>query len=80
MSKNKIISRKNLPTGLPVHWGLTIILALRVFDAPAWLYGAAGAFWVVWLIAAAIVIASAEYLEVFSVKEVQKVFTTKDVK
>ena len=72
MSK-KTIEQKNLPIGLPVHCGLTIILALKVFDAPAWLYGAAGAVWVIWLIAAIMVIASRDYVDVFKVAEKKNV-------
>ena len=79
MSK-KVIANKNLPNGLPVHWGLTIILALKVFDAPAWVYGAAGAVWVIWLIAAIMVIASRDYVDVFEVKAKPKVYVPKDAK
>ena len=69
MSK-KTIAQKNLPTHLPIHAGLTIILALKVFDVPAWVYGAAGAVWVIWLIAAIMVIATRDYVDVFNVFKV----------
>lgn len=50
MKNIKVISRKNLPTKLPLTLTLTIYLALDHWSAPEWLYGALSLYLiVVWI-------------------------------
>lgn len=48
--QKRVISRKNLPSRVPVFQMMTVYLMLDKFDAPGWLWGVIGTFMVVALI------------------------------
>jgi hypothetical protein len=51
MKKYKVISRKNLPTGLPVTKTILFLMALDYYKAPQWLFGAVGCFLILgWIV------------------------------
>lgn len=50
--KRQVISVKNLPTRLPVTFTMVLGLLLDRYDAPGWMWGAAGAILLlIWVVA-----------------------------
>lgn len=50
MKVRKVLSRKNLPTKLPLMSSVTCLLALQYWNAPQWLYGVMGSLYaIVWI-------------------------------
>jgi hypothetical protein len=47
MKSRKVLSRKNIPSKLPIWNSLTCWLSLEYFKAPQWLYGAMGVLFVI---------------------------------
>jgi len=46
----KVLKRSNLPTRLPLWQSVTCLLALEHWNAPEWLYGVAGFFFLlIWI-------------------------------
>lgn len=39
--ERKVINPKNLPANLPIFRTLLVVMALKLWDAPQWLWGAA---------------------------------------
>lgn len=51
MKSKKVISHKNMPARLPIFQTITTLLALEHWNAPQWLWGAIGLFYlIVWCI------------------------------
>lgn len=60
-----VVSNKNLPSRLPVFSAITTYLALEHFNAPEWLYGAIGLFFLLAFIGSIYSIVMSERVEIF---------------
>lgn len=70
MDTKKVISNSNLPAKLPIWSSITAALALDYWNAPEWLIGAVGLFFIVGWILIIIKMAIQEKVDVF--EEVKK--------
>ena len=64
MVKRKVISTKNMPTILPLWPSLLTVLAMDYWNAPRWLWGAIGTFFVISWVAAIYDVWTAESEEI----------------
>ena len=65
MTTNKVISNSNLPSKLPIWSSITAALALDYWNAPEWMIGAVGLFFIVTWILMIIDMATQEKVDVF---------------
>ena len=70
MDTKKVISNSNLPSKLPIWSSITAALALDYWNAPEWLIGAVGLFFIVGWILIIISMVMQEKVDVF--EEVEK--------
>lgn len=68
MKTKKVISTNNLPARLPIYQTLTAWIALDYFNAPQWLWGAIGLFFIILWIVAIITISNQKHIDLFDDK------------
>ena len=72
MKKIKVISNKSLPSKLPISSSLTSFIALDYWNAPEWLWGAIGLFFLVAWVVIIIRLLYQENIDVFEEKNLKK--------
>ena len=78
MKKIKVISNKSLPSKLPIWSSLTSFIALDYWNAPEWLWGAIGLFFLAAWVSIIIRLLYQENIDVFEEKEPEKGKTFKE--
>lgn len=59
----KVLSNSNLPTRLPIWSSMTCWLALEHWNAPQWLYGALGLFFLISWVTSIVGLATEEKID-----------------
>lgn len=77
MKDNKVISRKNLPTNIPVLSTILILLALDYWNAPEWLCGVIITIWAIYIVGCIIVFCREIRIDLFEEKDNPKIPTEK---
>jgi len=65
MKTEKVISTKNLPVKMPIWSSITAALALDHWNAPEWLWGAVGLFFILGWVVIIISMVKQEKVDVF---------------
>ena len=65
MKENKVISRKNLPTQLPIGTTILLLVTLDHFNAPDWLGGFVICFLTIGWIVSIIAISNEKHKDIF---------------
>lgn len=65
----KVLKRSNLPTRLPLWQSVTCLLALEHWNAPEWLYGVAGFFFLLLWIASIVTLIKEEQVDLLESKK-----------
>lgn len=72
MKAQWVLSRKQMPTSVPVFETLTLFLILERFNAPQYVWGAIGVVWIFIFIACVVSVIKQKYVELFEITAKQK--------
>jgi hypothetical protein len=66
MKVRKVIANNNMPVRLPIWSSITALIALEHWNAPQWVYGATGLFFLIIWIASIILLIVEEKTDIFN--------------